>query len=133
MVCESDVVNFIKEHIPVYRKYSDEDILNSICDHVRYGTYDELRKDGKLVAIFLWTTASYDLASSHQARRGASLQSEKRRTSPNRIMVLEWLFSTLLWNNFWSYAKSTVKSLDVDTFGLPIAYSMTERNLIPCR
>lgn len=51
MVCESDVVNFIKEHIPSYKKYSDEDILNSICDHVRYGTYDEVRMNGKLVAI----------------------------------------------------------------------------------
>lgn len=50
LVCKPDIVEFIKDNIPSYRNYSDEDIMKIVEDHMRYGTYDELRKDGKLVA-----------------------------------------------------------------------------------
>lgn len=50
MVCQPDIVEFIKNNIPAYENYSDEDIMNTVADHMRYGTYDELRKNGKLVA-----------------------------------------------------------------------------------
>lgn len=50
VVRQSDVVEFIKNNIPAYKNYADEDIAKIVADHMRYGTYDELRKDGKLVA-----------------------------------------------------------------------------------
>lgn len=50
VVCQPDVVDFIKDNIPAYRNYTDENIIKTVADHMRYGTYDEIRKDGKLVA-----------------------------------------------------------------------------------
>lgn len=50
VVRQSDVVEFIKKNIPAYKNYADEDITKIVADHMRYGTYDEIRKDGKLVA-----------------------------------------------------------------------------------
>ena len=50
MVCQSDIVEFIKDNIPMYKHFNDASIIRIVEDHMRYGTYDEMRKDGKLVA-----------------------------------------------------------------------------------
>ena len=50
VVCKPDIIEFIKNNIPSYRNYSDDNIIKTIEDHIKYGTYDELRKNGKLVA-----------------------------------------------------------------------------------
>lgn len=51
MVCELDIVEFIKQNVPSFSKYDDYAIISTIEDHMKYGTYDEIRKDGKLIAI----------------------------------------------------------------------------------
>lgn len=52
MVCQHDVVDFIKKHMPSYEKYTDEVILKIIDDHIKYGTYDEMRNSkGELIAV----------------------------------------------------------------------------------
>lgn len=51
MVCEHDVISFIKDNIFEYAKLNDSDIANIVLEHIKYGTYDEMRHNGKVIAV----------------------------------------------------------------------------------
>lgn len=51
MVCEHDVISFIKDNIFEYAKLNDSDIADIVLEHIKYGTYDEMRHNGKIIAV----------------------------------------------------------------------------------
>lgn len=51
MVCVNDVVAFVKDNMPLYEKFSDEEIEKYLVDHLRYGTLSVMIDDGRPVSL----------------------------------------------------------------------------------
>lgn len=51
MICQYDIIKFIKNRLPVYNNYSDDEIQATIDEHKKYGTWDEMRDGEKIIAL----------------------------------------------------------------------------------
>lgn len=51
MVRQHDIIEFVRSNIEEYDQFSDDEIRAIINDHINYGTYDEMRDNGKLIAV----------------------------------------------------------------------------------